>query len=111
MKRHLLGMFICAIAATACSKSQPVTKSDPAAEQEAADEAMAAKLDRLTVEQVAAKIAANDGHTFIFDANYQEAYAKHHVPTSKWINDEAITTAALPADKTAFLVFYCQNEA
>ncbi|HEY4177862.1 MAG TPA: hypothetical protein VGM90_13540 [Kofleriaceae bacterium] len=109
MKRHLVGMLLCALASAACSKSQPAAKRDPVAEQEAADEAMAAKLDRLTVDQVAAKIAANDGHTYIFDANYQEVFAKRHVPTAKWVDE--VTAAVLPADKTAFLIFYCHDEA
>lgn len=105
-----LAALVCALALGACSKSQPA-KHDPVAEQEAADEAMAAKLDKLTVDQVAAKIDAKDGNTYIFDANYQEVFAKHHLPTAKWVDDAGVTAAILPTDKNAFLVFYCHNEA
>ncbi|HEY4059880.1 MAG TPA: hypothetical protein VGM39_24865 [Kofleriaceae bacterium] len=111
MKRQLFGMLLCAMAATACSKSQPAAKDNPAAltEEERADEAMAAKLDRLTVDQVAAKLDAKDGHTFVFDANYHKAYVKSHVPTATWFDDEK-ASALLPADKSAFLIFYCKDE-
>jgi hypothetical protein len=70
----------------------------------------AGELKPLTVDQVAAKIAANDGKTFIYDNNSKDSWAAGHVPGAKWLDDENVTASDLPADKTATLVFYCHNE-
>jgi hypothetical protein len=74
----------------------------------ASAEPKAADLKPLTVDQVAAKL-----HTpkfFVFDANDKDMWAAGHVPGAKWVDDEHVTAADLPADKTATLVFYCHNE-
>ncbi|HEX3475777.1 MAG TPA: hypothetical protein VHT91_12175 [Kofleriaceae bacterium] len=68
------------------------------------------ELKPLTVDQVAAKLAASDGKTFIYDNNSQESWAEGHVPTAKWVDSDHVTAADLPGDKTATLVFYCHNE-
>jgi hypothetical protein len=68
------------------------------------------ELKRLTVEQVAARIAAKDGKTFIYDNNSKESWAGGHVPGAKWLEDDKVTAADLPADKGALLIFYCHNE-
>ena len=70
----------------------------------------AGELKPLTVDEVAARIAANDGKTFIYDNNAKESWVKGHVPGARWLDDENVTAAALPADKTATLIFYCHNE-
>ena len=71
----------------------------------------AGELKTFTVDQVAAKIAAKDGKTFVFDNNSKESWAKNHVPGAKWLEEDKVTAAELPADKTALLIFYCHNEA
>lgn len=65
-------------------------------------------LKKLTVDEVAAKIGAKN--TYIFDNNEKETWAAGHVPTAKWLDDENVTAATLPADKAATLIFYCHNE-
>jgi hypothetical protein len=72
--------------------------------------ASASDLKPLTVDQVAARIAANDGKTFVFDNNSQDTWKQGHVPGAKWLDEDDVTAAALPADKTATLIFYCHNE-
>ena len=67
-------------------------------------------LKALTVDQVAARVAANDGKTFIYDNNPKDRFAKSHVPGAKWLDYDNVTAADLPADKTATLVFYCASE-
>jgi hypothetical protein len=68
------------------------------------------ELKPLTVDQVAAKIAAGDGKTFVYDNNSQDSWVDGHVPGAKWVDSEHVTAADLPADKTATLIFYCHNE-
>jgi hypothetical protein len=70
----------------------------------------ASDLKPLTIDQVSAKIAANDGKTFIYDNNNHDSWAAAHVPGAKWLDDENVTANDLPADKTATLIFYCHNE-
>ncbi|HUJ57014.1 MAG TPA: rhodanese-like domain-containing protein [Kofleriaceae bacterium] len=69
-----------------------------------------AKLKTLTVDEVAAKIAAKDGKTYIFDDNEKDSWVKGHVPGAKWLDEDKVTAADLPADKAAFLIFYCHDE-
>jgi hypothetical protein len=68
------------------------------------------ELQRLTVEQVAARIAANDGKTFIYDNNPKESWVSGHVPGAKWLDEDHVTAADLPANKSSTLIFYCHNE-
>jgi hypothetical protein len=67
-------------------------------------------LKTLTVDEVATRIAANDGKTFVYDDNNHDRYLKGHVPGAKWLSTPEPTAADLPADKTATLVFYCASE-
>lgn len=66
-------------------------------------------LKTLTVDDVAARIAAKDGHTYVYDDNPQDRYAKGHLPGAKWMHGEP-TQADLPSDKGATLIFYCASE-
>ena len=68
------------------------------------------ELKRLTVDQVAARIAAKDGKTFVYDNNSKDSWASGHVPGARWLDDENVTAADLPPDKSAMLIFYCHNE-
>jgi len=104
-----LGLIVAALAAVAmlgCSK----TTSDANAKNDPHSEPTAANLKSMTVDEVAAKIAANDGKTFIFDANPKEVWVNGHVPGAKWIDDEHVTADQLPAAKDALMIFYCHNE-
>jgi|SRR5450432_4217288 3-mercaptopyruvate sulfurtransferase SseA len=96
-RRHFIVATLAAIALFACSKAnhEPTT----------------AELKSLSVDEVAAKLAANDGKTFMFDANTKDSWIKGHVPGAKWIDDENVTADQLPADRNALLVFYCHDEA
>ena len=68
------------------------------------------ELKQLTVDEVAARIAANDGKTFVYDDNPKEVWIHGHVPGAKWLDEDQVTAADLPADKTATLIFYCHDE-
>jgi hypothetical protein len=92
----LLASFV-AVAALGCAKDSEATPK-------------AGELKTLTVDQVAAKIAAKDGKTFVFDNNPKEIWVKSHVPGAKWLEEDKVTAAELPADKTALLIFYCHDE-
>jgi len=80
------------------------------AKQDGGATAAPSELQRLTVDEVAARIAANDGKTFIYDDNPKESWTAGHVPGATWLDEENVTAADLPADKTATLIFYCHNE-
>jgi rhodanese-related sulfurtransferase len=69
-----------------------------------------ARLRSLSVDEVATRLATNDGKTFAFDANVVERFKKGHLPRAKWVEYDHVTAADLPADKAATLVFYCANE-
>ncbi len=66
-------------------------------------------LRTLTVDEVATRVAAKDGHTFVYDDNPHDRFAKGHVPGAKWLEAEP-TQADLPTDKGATLIFYCASE-
>jgi hypothetical protein len=88
-RRLLLSMLVTGLALLACTPSN---------------------LKKLTVDEVAARIALHDGKTFLYDDNPQDRYAKGHLPGAKWLSTPEPTAADLPADKTATLVFYCASE-
>jgi 3-mercaptopyruvate sulfurtransferase SseA len=67
-------------------------------------------LKTLTVDELAARLAANDGKTFVYDNNPEERYQKGHVPGAHWLDFHSVSATDLPADKSATLVFYCANE-
>lgn len=98
MQRRLFLASLGAIALLSCSKA---TTSEHAASE----------LKSLTVDEVATKLAAKDGKTFIYDANVKASWTKGHVPGATWIDDEKVTVDQLPADRSALLVFYCHDEA
>jgi hypothetical protein len=62
----------------------------------------------LTPQEVAAKLKTKN--FYVFDNNYEEGFAKAHVPGAKWLSPSEYPASALPKDKTATLVFYCMNE-
>lgn len=99
MQRHLFVIFLASVAALILFGGSGTSGAAPAEE-----------LKPLTVEQVAARLAAKDGKTFIYDNNPKESWVKGHVPGAKWLDDDNVTAADLPADKAATLIFYCHNE-
>ena len=68
----------------------------------------AEKFGSLTVEEVAQKLKQKN--VYVYDNNPKPGYDKGHVPGAKWLDYKHVTAADLPADKTATLIFYCQNE-
>jgi len=66
-------------------------------------------LKTLSVDEVAARIALQDGKTFVYDNNSKERYAESHVKGARWVDFKHVTVADLPSDKSADLVFYCAN--
>lgn len=104
-----LGLVVAALAAVAmlgCSQT-----NDASAKNDPHGEPTAANLKSMTVDEVAVKIAAKDGKTFLYDANPKEVWVAGHVPGAKWIDDEHVTADQLPAAKDALMIFYCHNEA
>ena len=67
-------------------------------------------LKELTVDEVATKIAANDGKTVVYDCNGKERFNQGHVPGAHWVDYDSVTAADLPASKGTLLVFYCASE-
>jgi hypothetical protein len=63
----------------------------------------------MTVDELEAKLAANDGKTFVYDANPREVFDKMRVPGATWVPFDGVTAAVLPKDKQATVVFYCAN--
>jgi rhodanese-related sulfurtransferase len=98
MARNLIVLLLASVAAVGLFAS-PNAAAAPTEE-----------LKALTVDQVAARIAAKDGKTFIYDDNSKESWAAGHVPGATWLDDDHVTAADLPADKSATLIFYCHNE-
>lgn len=98
MQRRLFALLLpgLVVAIVGCSSTSSATPSP--------------ELKRLTVEQVAARLAAKDGKTFIYDNNPKESWVAGHVPGAKWLDEDKVTAAELPADKSATLIFYCHNE-
>ena len=94
-RRTLLGLvfllFAAPLALAACSKPSPPLKE-------------------LTVDEVQAKLAANDGKTYVYDCNDEGMFKAGHVPGAKWVEQSTVPANELPQDKTATLVFYCANE-
>ena len=64
---------------------------------------------RITPAELRAKLDAHAPMS-VFDDNSDERYAQGHVPTAKHLKVDEVTAAALPADKTAMLVFYCSSD-
>jgi hypothetical protein len=90
----------------ACSRPTPDTNTVADAATSATN-AAEPELHTLSIDEVSAKIAANDGKTFIYDNNSKDHYVQGHLPTARWVAFNKVTAADLPADKTATLIFYC----
>ena len=62
---------------------------------------------RLTIDQVAGKLGKPG--VFIYDNNDKETYASGHVPGATWLDYDSVKASDLAKDKTATLIFYCEN--
>jgi rhodanese-related sulfurtransferase len=62
----------------------------------------------LTPQEVNAKLKQKN--VYVFDNNSPDDYQKAHLPGAKWVTPLDYDAKALPADKSATLVFYCHNE-
>jgi hypothetical protein len=89
------------LAPAACDRG----KSDQVASREAK---RADGFGELTVDEVAARIGKPG--VFVFDNNNREEWLEGHVPTATWVDYNTFTTADMPSDKGATLIFYCHNE-
>jgi hypothetical protein len=99
-RRNLLSLFLVlapVLAFVGCHTSSP-------------GQSLEASLRQLTPDEVQTRIAGKDGHTFIYDNNDQDRWAKGHVPGAKWLDPGHVTAGDLPSDKDATLIFYCANE-
>ena len=97
MQRHIFAMLFASVAALALFAG--VGRAEPGKD-----------LKRLTIDQVATRLAAKD-KPFVYDNNSKESWVSGHIPGAKWLDDEKVTAADLPKDKTATLIFYCHDEA
>lgn len=95
-----------AAAAVACDRADPGQAKGQ--EGGAAAARPSAGFGELTVDQVAERIGKPGVH--LFDNNPRENWVKGHLPTATWVDYNTMTTADLPADKQATLIFYCANE-
>lgn len=97
-------------AATAQSGATPAeTSATPAATASATPAPAAESLREMTVQSLAAAIAANEPVN-IYDNNRRERYEQGHIPGARWVTQDQINAQVLPQDRNARLVFYCANE-
>jgi rhodanese-related sulfurtransferase len=96
-----------AILAVGCTKKEAPTSTATPSSTHAAEEKPPFK--ELSLDEVEKRVNAKDGKTFVFDANPEEVFQKHHVPGAVYVPDEGVTASLLPADKNAALIFYCSN--
>src|SRR5438093_5603681 len=78
----------------AAKKKEAIPESDP--------------FGRLTADQVERRLGRPNVH--VVDGNTPETYVENHLPGAVNLNHKDITTAVLPKDKDATLIFYCMNE-
>ena len=107
MVRTALLVVALASATAACSRAS--SSASPSSSSSSVSHSEA-DLKTMTIDDVAARVEAHDGKTFVYDNNSKESWAKAHVPTAKWLDQNAIAATDLPGDKTATLIFYCHNE-
>ena len=94
---------------TACGGSSSSTEATSSSASTTGAEAAPA-FAMMSVEEVAAGLATSEGPRLaVFDANSPETYAAGHVPSATWVAYDGVSTAILPADTTAPVVFYCAN--
>ena len=111
MKRHICHGLVgitALLALSACASKEPPT-GEASASATPSSEHAEHKLAELSVDEVEAKIAKNDGKTFVYDNNHEDMYRDGHVPGAKLLAIKDIPASAFPGDKDATLIFYCAN--
>jgi rhodanese-related sulfurtransferase len=91
------------LAVVACHRTGGTTP--PAASHNAP----AAELPAVTVEDLSARLARNDG-VVVFDVNSRPHYEQRHIPGARWVAFDQVHASDLPSDHGTPLVFYCANE-
>lgn len=66
------------------------------------------KWTEIGVEELAKAIDAGNAH--LFDNNPKFVWEKRHIPGAAWLPANQYDAEDLPAEKDAFVVFYCMNE-
>jgi rhodanese-related sulfurtransferase len=105
-RTHVLALLL-VLTGSACASIDFLPASDLHAASTAED--AGPQHTPLTVDEVAAKLDADGGSTFVFDTDGKELYAAAHVPGAIWIGYGDVPSGALPPDKNASLIFYCLN--
>ena len=93
------------LAVVGCSGGSQSSNTSTAANDEAQ-----AHFTQISVEAVAAALAAPEHRVAVYDANHRETYDEHHVPGATWVDYDGVTREQLPTDTSTPLVFYCHNE-
>ncbi|MBK8940558.1 MAG: rhodanese-like domain-containing protein [Polyangiaceae bacterium] len=94
-----------ALALVGCGSEKQGTSSSGSASAHAEE-----KLAELTVDEVEARIAKNDGKFFVYDNNQKAMFDDGHLPGAKHLPIDDIKESDLAPDKNAELLFYCSNE-
>lgn len=82
----------------ACQRPEPATTQGPPEPP----------LPALTLDE--AQVRLGKPGVYVFDANPREMFDRGHLPGAKWVEWDKVSTADLPPDRQATLIFYCANE-
>jgi rhodanese-related sulfurtransferase len=113
MKNLMSVVFVMgALSAAACANNTPASNTESTAAQTTQGNVGAAtsKVPLITLQELDERMQQKPNETFVFDANSKEHFADGHMPRAKHLAYDEVKAEALPADKNAFLVFYCWNE-
>ena len=109
--RHSIALaLVCVLAGCGGSGSATTATTTTTTETHASTGSEAPRFAQISVEDVAARIAAPDSNIAVFDANARDTFAEHHVPGATWVHYDEVNAETLPADHATSLVFYCANE-
>lgn len=101
--RHLFRRTAMAGCAMLLAAALPTLAADTASKPDEKE-----PFKRMTVDEVAATLGNKSAH--VYDGNNEKTYRKGHVPGAVNLFSRDIQPGVLPADQTAALIFYCQNE-
>lgn len=109
-ERSLRGLAFALVPAaallSACgSGDATATKASAEASAEAAH-----AIAELSIDEVEARLAKNDGNFFVYDCNQRSMFDAGHVPGAKFLDYKNLKESDLTPNKDATLVFYCSNE-
>lgn len=98
-----------ALALVTLATAQGCKRSSPQGDPGAAHAEDSHPFGEMTVQAVAAALAANEP-IHIYDNNNRARYERGHVPGARYVGHDPVTAAVLPPDRNARLLFYCSNE-